>query len=160
MILYHVSSKRIESIQINDNTENLDFGKGFYTTSSDERVKELISAYRKRGIIPYICRYEFDENILSQFKVKEFKNADEEWLDFVCMNRSGIKSEENFDIVIGAVANDDVYRTVQIYSDGFLTKEQAVDALKVKKLFNQYVFASEKAVSKLKFITSEAVENE
>ena len=62
---------------------------------------------------------------------------------------------EKYDIIIGAVANDDVYRTLQVYASGLLTKEQALEALKIKRLFDQYVFASEKALNTLKFIKAE-----
>ena len=54
-------------------------------------------------------------------------------------------------------SNDDVYRTLQVYASGLLSKEQALEALKVKKLFNQYVFATDKAFSLLKFIKAEEV---
>ena len=64
---------------------------------------------------------------------------------------------EKYDIIIGAVANDDVYRTLQVYASGVLTKEQALEALKVKKLFNQYVFATNEALSLLKFVSAKEV---
>ena len=66
----------------------------------------------------------------------------------------GTYAGEIYDLIIGAVANDDVYRTLQVYGAGILTKEQAIEALKIKKLFNQYVFASEQSLKLLKFIES------
>ena len=74
------------------------------------------------------------------------------FLDFVSENRSGNYSRDNYDVIYGPVANDDVYTTFTLYQSGVLTKEQTLDALKVKKLYNQMVFASEKALSYLKFI--------
>lgn len=65
-------------------------------------------------------------------------------------------NKEQFDLIIGPVADDDVYRTLQVYSTGLLTKDQAIDALKIKKLYNQYVFSTERALSLLKFV--EAIE--
>ena len=71
---------------------------------------------------------------------------------------SAIKAEsfrsEN-DIIIGAVANDDVYRTLQVYASGLLTKEQALQALKIKRLFDQYVFTTNEAISLLRFVRFE-----
>ena len=64
---------------------------------------------------------------------------------------------EKYDLIIGAVANDDVYRTLQVYSAGLLTKEQALEMLKIKKLFNQYVFATQEALQFLKFIEAREV---
>ena len=89
--------------------------------------------------------------------VKRFSAPDEEWLDFVSAHRNGSYEGEKYDVIIGAVANDDVYRTLQVYSSGLLTKEQALEALKVKKLFNQYVFATEKALDFLKFVEAKEV---
>ena len=89
--------------------------------------------------------------------IKRFSAPDEEWLDFVSAHRNGTYDGEKYDVIIGAVANDDVYRTLQVYSSGLLTKEQALEALKVKKLFNQYVFATEKALALLKFTDGKKV---
>lgn len=55
-------------------------------------------------------------------------------------------------MIYGPVANDDVYTTFMLYSAGALTKQQTLEALKIKKLYNQLVLASEKALSYLKFI--------
>ena len=59
---------------------------------------------------------------------------------------------ETFDIIFGPVANDDVYTTFTLYTAGALTKEQTLEALKIKKLYNQLVLTSEKALSYLRFI--------
>lgn len=64
---------------------------------------------------------------------------------------------EAFDLIIGAVANDDVYRTLQVYSAGLLTEEQALEALRIKKLFNQYVFASNESLALLRFMEAREV---
>ena len=61
-------------------------------------------------------------------------------LDFVSSHRNGTYQGPQYDLIIGAVADDDVYRTLQVYASGLLTKDQALEALKIKKLFNQYVF--------------------
>lgn len=62
-----------------------------------------------------------------------------------------IYTGKKFDCVYGPVANDDVYTTFAAYRDGLLTKKQALEGLKIKKLFNQILFANEKAISILKF---------
>lgn len=79
-------------------------------------------------------------------------SANEAWLDFVSDNRAGSYNGESFDIIFGPVANDDVYTTFNLYTAGVLSKEQTLEALKIKKLYNQMVFTSEKALSYLKFI--------
>lgn len=66
-------------------------------------------------------------------------------------NRAGNYSGEKYDFIYGSVANDDVYTTFTLYTSGVLTKEQTIEALKVKKLYNQLVLTSTTALSYLKF---------
>ncbi len=54
-------------------------------------------------------------------------------------------------MIFGAVANDNVYQTITLYMAGVLSKEQALEALKIKKLYNQLVFATEKSLEYLHF---------
>ena len=137
----------------------LDFGYGFYTTTNKSQAENFAKkVVLRKGGTAIINIYEMDDTIKNEMlKIKRFYTPDEEWLEFVCTQRNGIYQGEQFDLIIGAVANDDVYRTLQVYSTGLLTKEQALEALKIKKLFNQYVFASNEALSLLKFIKSEEV---
>lgn len=46
----------------------------------------------------------------------------DEWLDFIIACRSG--QPHDYDIVIGAMANDQVYNYIADYIDGALTREQ------------------------------------
>lgn len=62
-----------------------------------------------------------------------------------------VEQNRFLDFVYGPVANDDVYTTFTLYTAGVLTKEQTIEALKVKKLYNQLVLTSTKALSYLKF---------
>lgn len=74
------------------------------------------------------------------------------WIDFVAENRNGMYKGEAYDIIYGPVANDDVYTTFTLYQAGVLTKEQTIETLKIKKLYDQMVFTTEKALSFLKFV--------
>ncbi|MBR4723338.1 MAG: DUF3990 domain-containing protein, partial [Clostridia bacterium] len=76
----------------------------------------------------------------------------EPWLDFVSANRSGTYNGKSYDLIYGPVANDDVYTTFNLYAAGVLTKEQTLDALKIKKLYNQLVLTTEKALKYLNFV--------
>ena len=97
--------------------------------------------------------YEFDEaQAFKDGSVLYFDSANEAWLDFVSENRSGNYTGEPHDFIFGPVANDDVYTTFTLYSAGVLTKGQTLEALKIKKLYNQLVLSSEKALSYLNFI--------
>ena len=50
------------------------------------------------------------EKQLYYVKIKEFTVMTEEWLDFIISSRNGKK--HNYDIVIGAIADDQVYNYI------------------------------------------------
>ena len=158
MILYHGSNMIVEKPGIVEQNRYLDFGNGFYTTTNMMQAENFAKkVIVRRGGKSVVNEYEFDENEYSGLIIKRFSAPDEEWLDFVSEHRNGTYVGKKYDIIIGAVANDDVYRTLQVYASGVLTKEQALEALKVKKLFNQYVFATKEALSLLKFVNAREV---
>ena len=45
-----------------------------------------------------------------------------------------------------------MYQTFTLYTAGIFTKEQTLEQLKIKKLYNQLVLASEKALSYLRYV--------
>ncbi len=153
MILYHGSNVVVEQPKLIEQNRFLDFGYGFYTTTNETQAENFAQkVIIRRGGKPIVNVYEFDETAQTNtLKIKRFSAPDEEWLDFVSAHRNGTYNGEKYDLIIGAVANDDVYRTLQVYQGGLLSKEQALEALKIKKLFNQYVFATEEALALLKF---------
>lgn len=159
MEVYHGSNVRVEKPIIIISNRYLDFGYGFYTTTNKaqaENFAKKVSA--RRGGVALLNTYELDESfIASSVKVKKFNGADAEWLKFVADNRNGVYSGESYDFIIGAVANDDVYQTLQLYLSGLYSEEQALSALKIKKLYDQYVFASEFSLKALKFISCKEV---
>ncbi len=137
----------------------MDFGYGFYTTTNQDQAESFAKkVVVRKGGTSTVNVYEFNEDqVIEKLNIKRFQAPDEEWLDFVSENRNGIYNREKYDLIIGAVANDDVYRTLQLYAGELLSKEQALEALKIKKLFDQYVFATEKSLTMLKFIETKEV---
>lgn len=157
MILYHGSNLAVKSPEIITPNRFLDFGSGFYTTSNLAQAKNFadkVTARKKEGKST-VSVYEFDEACLSELKALGFESANGAWLDFVSDNRNGVERKEQYDLIYGPVADDDIFRTFILYSTGVLDREQTLEALKIKKLFNQYVFASEKALRYLKFVRAE-----
>jgi len=86
-----------------------------------------------------------------ELSVLEFPEASEEWLDFVFANRADHYNGERYDIIYGPVANDTIYRVITVYENGIIGKEECIRQLKIRKLYNQMTFASEKALSYLKY---------
>ena len=88
-----------------------------------------------------------------------FDVADERWLDFICKNRSG-EDAGLYDIVIGPVADDKVYRVVVEYENGDTDRQTALKKLKTEVLCDQLLFHTEKALPFLKYLDTEVHENE
>lgn len=155
MILYHGSNLIIDKPKLIPQNRFLDFGFGFYTTTNKVQAisfAEKVYRREKEGK-KQVSIYEVnEEKLFSECSALRFDIPDEKWLDFVSQNRSGNYDGEDYDVIYGPVANDDVYTTFTLYQAGTLTKAQTLEALKIKKLYNQMVFASEKALSYLKFI--------
>ncbi|GHS98801.1 hypothetical protein AGMMS50276_21270 [Synergistales bacterium] len=154
MILYHGSNVEVRQPHIIEQTRGLDFGAGFYTTSSREQsVKFSRNIVDRRGAgVPTVSVYEFDEKTAAkELRALRFKKANAQWLDLVKDNRLKIYSGVQYDLIIGPVANDDVMPSIQAYLSGQFTLEAALIALKTKKLVDQYCLKSEHAVSLLRF---------
>ena len=160
MILYHGSNVFVDQPKLIRQNRYLDFGVGFYTTTNREQAvnfAQKVTDRRKMGEAT-LNIYSVNEAVAFQeCKVLQFDSPDEAWLDFVAANRQGTYQGEKYDLIYGAVANDDVYRTIALYMTGVLDKEQTLSSLKIRKLFNQLVFATEKSLQYLKFEGRELV---
>ena len=154
MILYHGSNLMVSEPKLVVQNRFLDFGYGFYTTTNKVQATgfaDKVTKRRKEGK-PTVSIYEIDEGkAFEECSVLTFDAPNGEWLDFVSENRAGEYRGEAYDFIYGPVANDDVYTTFNLYTAGILTKQQTIEALKVKKLYNQLVLTSMKALSYLKF---------
>lgn len=155
MILYHGSDVVVKTPRLVPQKRTLDFGYGFYTTMNQEQAVSFAQKVKERRESKscYVTVYEIpDISVLqSQLNVRIFPAANEEWLDFVYANRSGNDRLQDYDIVYGPVANDTIYRTFIAYEAGIYTKEETLQKLKIKELYNQMTFLTEKALTYLKF---------
>ncbi len=155
MIVYHGSNVVVSKPMLIEQNRFLDFGFGFYATANKNQAigfAEKVTRRRREGK-KCVSVYEIDESkAFAECSVLRFDKPDEAWLDFVSDNRSGNYTGEKYDFIFGPVADDDVYTTFALFSAGVLTKEQTLEALKIKKLYNQLVLSSKKALSYLKFI--------
>ncbi|MBO5923676.1 MAG: DUF3990 domain-containing protein, partial [Lentisphaeria bacterium] len=105
MKLYHGSNMAVQNPQILAADRKLDFGTGFYLTSSleqAERWAELTAERRGTGT-PTISVYEFDETMSGNLKILKFEKANKKWLDFVVANRDNTVDDHKWDMVIGPV---------------------------------------------------------
>jgi hypothetical protein len=159
MTLYHGSDQIIKIPELRSSTRTLDFGAGFYTTTNKEQaVNFAVKVYNRsirEGTTPkgkFISVYEMDyERRKQELDILHFKAADEAWLDFVMANRRNIYNGKKYDIIYGPVANDTIYRTLIAYENGVLSAEDTIARLKVRQLFDQMTFASEKSLAFLEY---------
>ena len=160
MILYHGSNVTVDYPKLIRQNRYLDFGFGFYTTTNRTQAVNFAQkvTYRRKNGKATLNIYSVDETVAFQeCSLLRFDSPDAKWLDFVAANRQGIYRGKMYDLIYGAVANDDVYRTITLYMTGVLDKEQTLAALKIRKLFNQMVFATEKSMQYLHFKGRELV---
>ena len=154
MTLYHGSNTEVQSPHLLKTQRTLDFGRGFYTTSDFEQAKkwaQRTTMIRESGDASVSC-YDLNEGKLSDLRILRFTEPNLEWLDYVSNNRKNRDAKDDWDLVIGPVANDQTFPTILLYLDGYIDAESAIKQLLPQKLKDQYTFKTEKALSLLKFI--------
>ena len=149
MKIYHGSYTAVETPEILESRFPKDFGAGFYCTELEQQAVRWASRYDTAVVSVYV--YTPDEKL----NVLEFSEMTEEWLDFIVACRS--KEKHNFDIVIGAMANDQIYNYISDFVDGVITREQFWVLAKFKYPTHQICFCNEKALKALKFINKTEV---
>lgn len=159
IVLYHGGLEIIRTPEIRKSTRTLDFGLGFYLTSSERQaedwVKRRINGKTTKG---YVNIYDFDiEGAQKSLNLKTFDSPSEEWLDFVMSNRRILGFTHDFDIVVGPVANDRVYTAFSLYEGGTITKDILINELKTYRLVDQYLFHTTDALSHLKFKSAKEI---
>lgn len=155
MIIYHGSTDLVEKPEIRTGDTLLDFGVGFYTTTSYEQAERWarIKMRREKKDIGYVASYEFDYDAARENTViREFDRADMDWLLFVVNNRRGVPLAEAIDMHIGPVADDNVYQSIRFFETGILNAEETVARLKTEVLHDQWTFHTEKMLSYCEFI--------
>ena len=150
MKLYHGSTVIVDKPLISYGRDNLDFGKGFYTTSMQNQAEKWVQRFISLGKKGIINIYNFDDdNIQTKYRYKKFTEYNEEWLDFVLACRGGSKEYHNYDIIEGGIANDKVFNTVELFFTGLIDKSTALHRLKFEKPNNQICFINQEVVDNL-----------
>jgi len=154
MLLYHGSNVEVKEPKIIVSNRTLDFGAGFYTTSSEAQAMKWAKqqALRRGGGTPTVSVFELDEDKLGELSVLRFDTADADWLNYVTANRKGTYTGKKFDMVIGPVANDNTMPVINDYMAGTINEETALLLLKPQKLSDQYAFLTWKGLSALRYV--------
>lgn len=159
MKLYHGSLEIVQKPEIRKANRTLDYGSGFYTTTSYEQAEAWVrrrmdEAKQNKG---YVNVYDIPETLPTSLRQLIFQSPMEEWVDFVMRNRTEREFVHDYDIVYGPVANDRVYAAFALFEGGLLNKQDLIKELKTYKLVDQYLFHTERAIQTLTFIEAKEV---
>ena len=154
MKLYHGSNIAVSKPEILVSDRKLDFGTGFYLTSSSEQAQNWseLTVKRKGFGQPTVSIFEFDYQDLSGLKCLRFQQADVDWLRFVATNRKNENVQNDYDLIIGPVANDRTMPVISLYFAGIYDEDETIKRLLPQMLRDQYVFRTELALQKLIFV--------
>ena len=77
MTVYHGGYQPVEKPEIRKGRNTKNFGTGFYCTIIKEQAQRWARRYNTKVVSIYNVR------LMSNLKIKEFKEMTEEWLDFI-----------------------------------------------------------------------------
>ncbi len=143
-IIYHGSYCKVETPKIIEGKYSKDFGTGFYCTILEEQAIK----WAKKYSTPVINIYEYNE--FSNLNIKNFTLMTEEWLDFIIDCRNG--KTHHYDIVIGAMADDQIYNYISDLMNGIITKEAFWELAKFKHPTHQIAFCTERSLETIRFL--------
>lgn len=149
MEVYHGGYCSIEHPEIREGRYAKDFGAGFYCTE----LKEQAVRWAMRYAMPTVNIYDFNAD--NQLNILHFTEMTEDWLDFIVDCRKGVP--HNYDIVIGAMANDQIYNYISDYVTGVITREQFWVLAKFKHPTHQISFCTPEALKCLIFKITEEI---
>jgi hypothetical protein len=127
MRVYHGSYTKIENIDLTQCRPNRDFGRGFYVTKFRKQAETFATRKgTRKKTAGVVTEFEFsDTAITAHFcKIKRFATYNEEWLDFVVLNRNENLQQpvHDYDIIEGPVADDKIQNRIYDYLDGLVLK--------------------------------------
>ena len=156
MTLYHGGSEVIVNPDLKHSRKAVDFGAGFYVTQIESQARSWAEKRKRKTGVAVVSSYEFDDGTIDDLKILRFESYTIEWLDFIVECRS-LRDLSDWDIVIGGVANDKVFDTLELFFEGLASKEQTIDRLRMETPNMQMCFRTEKALERLKFLGGEQI---
>lgn len=148
-IIYHGSYCEVKNPELKSGKYSKDFGTGFYCTILEDQAIKWAQKYETQ----IVNKYEYEEN--PSLKIKEFTLMTEEWLDFIINCRSGKK--HNYDIVIGAMTDDQIYNYITDVMSGAITRSAFWELAKFRHPTHQIAFCTTKALQCIKFIGTDKI---
>lgn len=136
MEVYHTSNVCVKNPDTVHSRRELDSGPGFYFTTIRQQAEKYAFRFIKRNEPAFLNIYDFSE-CWKGWRVKRFDCYGEEWLDFVISCRNG-DVVGDYDLIVGGIADDKVFDTLDLYTDKLISKDEAIKRLAYVKPNIQY----------------------
>ena len=151
MRYFHTSNTIVSKPDVCHSRKHLDFGMGFYLTPLEQQARDYGQRFIRRGEPAMMNVFEIADEI-ADVNRKVFPTYDGEWLDYVVACRKGLPHQQ-YDVIEGGIADDNVFDTVDLYLQGVYTRELALDQLRWKKPNYQLCIASQRVIDQyLQFV--------
>ena len=147
MLVYHGSYMEIQSPDVMHSRRAVDFGPGFYVTPIYEQARKWSEKFKDRGLAAVVSIYQLNEAAYKELKTLAFESYSEEWLEFI-LNCRLCADVTDYDIIVGGVANDKVFNTVELYFDGLIDRNEAIKRLRFEKPNLQICLRSQEAIDR------------
>lgn len=151
MEVYHGSYTKIDKIDLLKGQLNRDFGQGFYVTKFRKHAEswaEIIG--RKHGTQGFVTEFSYYDTAFTErlCKVKHFNEYNEEWLDFIVLNRNPFSPNpaHDYDIVEGPVADDKIQYRLTKFLQGKIEKSTFLKELTFHETTHQICFCTMRAL--------------
>lgn len=172
--IYHGSEHIIKKPIFGYGKTYNDYGLGFYCTEEIEMAKEWGVNFDRNG---YANIYEIETDSLNILDLNNDKYIILHWLAILLENRefdapSGLAAEakgyilknftvdyKSYDVIIGYRADDSYFSFAQDFINGTISYRQLGNALRLRKLGQQFVLKSKKAFDILKYLGYETAES-
>jgi hypothetical protein len=147
MKVYHGSYTKIEHIDFSKCHPDRDFGRGFYVTKFLQQAQTwAVRKGREHHTTGVVSEFKFTDGDYAEHicKIKRFAGYNEEWLDFVVMNRNkdNYKPAHSYDIIEGPVADDKIQNKITEYLAGKIPKAHFLEMLSREEETHQICFCT------------------
>jgi len=151
MDVFHGSYTKIDKIDLSKGQFNRDFGQGFYVTKFSKHAESWAKIIGKKyGTHGFVTKFTYYDTAFSErlCNVKHFEKYDEEWLDFVILNRNPLSPipAHDYDIVEGPVADDKVQYRLTKFLQGKIEKSAFLKELTYHETTHQICFCTMRAL--------------
>ena len=157
-LLFHgAKSEIVGDIDVHRSRANNDFGQGFYASESYEQAISFVSAFDKSSV--YFLDFDGEGLKSKRYEVNQdwmmtiayYRGALDEYKEHPIV-KNLVEKSRDCDYVIAPIADNRMFQIINSFISGEITDEQCKHRLAATNLGSQYVFISDKAVSRVKIV--------